>query len=68
MKKAILAVVLNVVGVLLGVFSLMLLEGAIELAVEGGADAAAAFFMLPLAAILAAVSLGMLWGCGRLRA
>ncbi|MBM6980468.1 MAG: hypothetical protein I3J03_12250 [Actinomyces succiniciruminis] len=50
------AVVTNIIGVLLAVLALTLLEGAIELLAEGGADVAVVPFLIPAAGVVAMAS------------
>lgn len=56
MRSVITAVVTNIIGVLLAVLSLTLLEGAIELLAEGGADVAVVPFLIPAAGVVAMAS------------
>lgn len=56
MRSVITAVVTNIIGVLLAVLSLTLLEGAIELLAEGGADVAVVPFLIPAAGVVALAS------------
>ncbi len=63
--KHVVAVVANMAGVLLCMFSLLLLEGAGELIVEGNADSSATLILFPLAALAGALAIGLLLGPGR---
>jgi len=56
MRSVITAVVTNIIGVLLAVLALTLLEGAIELLAEGGADVAVVPFLIPAAGVVALAS------------
>lgn len=56
MRSVITAVVTNIIGVLLAVLALTLLEGAIELLAEGGADVAVVPFLIPAAGVVAMAS------------
>ncbi|CED92435.1 Hypothetical protein AAM4_2603 [Actinomyces succiniciruminis] len=56
MRSVTTAVVTNIIGVLLAVLSLTLLEGAIELLAEGGADVAVVPFLIPAAGVVALAS------------
>ncbi|SHE25721.1 Hypothetical protein ACGLYG10_1953 [Actinomyces glycerinitolerans] len=56
MRSVITAVVANIIGVLLAVLALTLLEGAIELLAEGGADVAVVPFLIPAAGVVALAS------------
>lgn len=60
MRSVIAAVVANMMGVLLGVLALTLFEGAVELLVEGGSDAAVVPYLIPAAGLVALASVGLL--------
>ncbi|MBE6482242.1 MAG: hypothetical protein E7Z94_07715 [Actinomyces ruminicola] len=66
MRPEIAAVVANMIGVLLGVLALTLLEGAIELLAEGGADAAVVPLLIPAAGLIALTSVILLLVAHRL--